>query len=161
MRSRIFVVAVAIGVLGSSRPLVAQNLNLNPPAPQFTVATSVTFTIPLKLTQLSPDLEKIRVFCAVGGEALAPLPMAMTTMDALPRDEMPVVAGQLVATMSVLVPIYAELLQNPAGKTAEYQCFLAGFSKSLQNWGEFSETSTVPAFLLKPTPAPIKGTFAW
>lgn len=161
MHSRILAVAVALGGMVSSRPLLAQYI-LSPQMPPLTVATTVTFTIPLKLTQLSPDVEKVGVFCLVGGDGLLrPSWASGVTMDLLPKDEMPVVTGQLVATMSVLVPIYAELLQNPTGKTADYQCWLAGFSKSLQSWQEFSETSTVPAFVVKPTPAPIRGTFIW
>jgi len=119
----------------------------------------VTFEMPVNLTQLSPDIERVRVSCWIASSAL---PFAApTSPDVFPKDESPVVLGQVVKTMTVLFPIPTGALQDPIGKTAEYMCLLMGFSKSLQRWDGFSETSTVPAFRIKPTPAPIQGTFVW
>jgi hypothetical protein len=167
MRIGVSAVITALLALGPHRALAAQ-FNLNPSDPQtanWTLATTVTFTIPIKLTQLSPDLQKVRAVCVVMGggfsSAATPLFSNSNLLNWLANAEMMVLAGQVVATLSVTVPIWAELLEDPIGKTAEYRCGLQGFSKSLLRWDSFSETSTVQGLLLKPTPPPIQGPFKW
>ena len=166
MRIGIYVIAVAACVLGKADTLVAQ-INWPGTQPtsstsQLTVATTVTFNIPVNLTQLSPDLEKVMAVCVVTSEALAQPPVNTTNVTALPNDQIPVVNGQVIATMRVLVPIYAEFLKADAkDKEAQYQCALMGFSRSAQGWGQFSESSPAAALLLKPAPLPITGTFRW
>lgn len=156
MRTRFAIAVVTAWVLGT--PGVSHA--------QFTVAqlsgagTSVTLILPVNLTQLSSDLELVRLRCGVFSEALI-APSYMTGEASVPKDEVLVLGGQLVTTMKVMVPIPAEFLKDPVGKSAEYQCAIDGFSKSLQRWDMFSETSTVPAFLLKPAPSVIRGTFTW
>lgn len=132
-------------------------------------ATAVTFTVSVNLTQLSPDLERVRVICYIKPSAVLVYPSIMSTTlqpnaEQFPyRSEMWVAAGQVVGTMSVVIPIPAEWLKEPIGKTAEYECWLQGFSTSLKQWGFFSDPPSAPAFLLKPAPAPtlLHGTFVW
>lgn len=78
----------------------------------------------------------------------------------LSKDELPVVSGQVVGTMRVVVPFASEWFTNPIGQSARYDCVLWGLSRSLGKWDLLSETSTVPAFLVKPLPR-MGGTFVW
>lgn len=130
--------------------------------------TTITFTVPVHLTQLSPDLARVRMACAIlPSSVLVYSPdenWKITTFDfdALPKDELPVASGQLVATLRVVYPIDAGRLKPSAiGQPAQYECRLQGFSTSLQAWDAFSATPKAPAFLLNPAPAPVKGTFFW
>ena len=128
-------------------------------------ATSVTFTMQVNLTQLSPDLEKVRLICAIMPSDVFKPPTnylsSQAAMEAMPKDEIPAVAGQVVGTLRVIFPIAAEWLINPGGKDAQYTCQLFGLSRAEQKWGVFSETSTIPALMLKPAPQQITGTFPW
>jgi len=147
MLPRILAATTAVLVLGVPRSVAAQ--------------TMVTIEAPVNLTKLSPDLEKVRLQCGLGSDAIAPNTAFASALAKGVQDELPVMAGQLVTTMRAVFPIPEGVLQDPIGKTAEYMCGILGFSKSLQRWDQFSETSTVPAFQLKPTPAVIQGTFVW
>ena len=120
--------------------------------------TTVTITLPVNLTQLSPDLERVGFRCRIVTEAASGLNLPESWWY---QDEGPVFGGQLVTTMKVMMVIPVEWLKDPIGKTGEWWCSLMGFSKSLRRWDFFSETSSVPAFLLKGLPAEIKGTFVW
>lgn len=140
------------------------------PAASQTIATAITFTLPLNLTQLSSDLEKVRFICAIGESSVFKYPPLLLQSTSsgnfdnwFAKQDLPVVAGQLVATMSVVHPIAPEwFVGNPSGQTADYTCFLMGFSRSRQTWGAFSETTTDPTYLLKPAPqGPMQGTFKW
>lgn len=131
-------------------------------------ATTVTFTMPVNLTQLSPDLSRVRMVCAIlPNTVLVYSPaenVAVTSfdIDALPKDELPVASGQLVATLRVVYAIDAGWLKkDPAGSTWQYECRLQGFSTSLQLWEFFSSTPKWPVFLLNPAPAPVKSSFIW
>lgn len=119
----------------------------------------VTFQVPLNLTKLATDITKVRVFCEilsaalvtgnlVGGPALA--------------TEVPVSAGQVVSTATVVIPINS--LDTSKATSAQYHCQLEGFSQTLQRWYPFSETATDARFRLSPTPGLIPasgGTFTW
>jgi hypothetical protein len=143
--------ATAAWTLGTASPLAAQ-----------TMATTITFSVPVNLTQLSPDLERVRLICMIMPSEVLKYPTGFgNNMEQLPRDEMWVTGGQVVNTMRVVFPIATEWLVNAVGKTANYQCQLMGYSKSLQQWGPFSETSSVPTFFLKGLPNAIGGEFVW
>lgn len=118
-------------------------------------ASDVTFTVPLNLKNVSSDIAKVAVFCRIRSAAIT------TTRDGtLSRQvEVPVTGGQLVTTVSVVVAVSG--LDNPVGNPATYECSLTGFSTSLQRWDVFSDTHTVPAFRLTPTPAGLTGSFKW
>jgi hypothetical protein len=125
--------------------------------------TAVTFNVPVSLTQLPPDIERVGVACLVTSSAMtsASPPIAGASVANWPRDEAWVVLGKVEKTMQVVFPFGAGWLQDPIGKGAEYRCGLIGFSRALQQWQAFSESHTVPAFRLQVNPPNIMGTFVW
>ena len=132
-----------------------------------TYETAVTFTLPVNLTQLSPDLERVRFLCIIQpGQTLIYPPavsqaMATSMLLSWPnRDELPVVSGKVVGTMRIVYPLATEWFVNPIGQSATYSCGLLGYSTSLQRWEMFSATSPIPAFKLNPEPM-FNGTFVW
>jgi hypothetical protein len=155
MRTRLAIAVVTAWVLGTPEVSHAQLGG----ALLSGAGTSVTLVLPVNLTQLSSDLERVRLRCGVASGALT---WPSSTLEQIEfKDEVPAFGGQLVTTMKVMVLIPVEYLKDPIGKTADYFCSIEGFSRSLQRWGAFSETSTVPALLLKPAPSVIQGTFTW
>ena len=126
--------------------------------------TAFTFTMQVNLTQLSTDLEKVGLMCAINPSTVFKMPAPSTMqgmIEVMAKDYLPVVAGQVVGTLRAVFPIPAEWLVNPIGQPGDYTCMLLGLSRSEQKWGAFSETSTIPALLLKPAPQQITGTFKW
>jgi len=131
--------------------------------------TFVSFDVPLNLTQVSPDIEKVRITCQFGGsDGLVIVDKYLyTEADKFAaglwrQQEFPVMAGQVVINARMVFPIGADLLPaNPVGKEVKYDCVLMGFSKSLKVWNSFNETHAVAAFRLKPTPEQIIGSFVW
>ena len=162
MLPRIAGVATAALLLSTSNPLAAQFGSLPPGI----LVTAVTFTVPLNLTQLPPDLERVKVTCGVGGEGTGISGNPLFTLPPLSSEQYPfkqelfVTAGQVVATASIQVVVFMDGQNPPTGKTAQYGCSVVGYSKSLNRWEEFSETPSSPVFMLKPAPA-IQGTFIW
>lgn len=141
MLSRKLGATLALAALSAPRSLAAQ--------------TMVTFEVPVNLTQLAPEIIKIRVRCEIKSTAIvAPNAGAVSTMD-----ELPVLGGSLVTTMRVVIAFPVGTLQAPIGKTAQYQCDLQGVTAS--GLGGFSETTSITAFQLKPTPPSLAGTFVW
>ena len=133
-----------------------------------TVVTTVTFSIPLNLTNLSPDLARVRLVCAIlpGGSLVYSKSEndAASTFDvnALPKADLPVVGGQVQATLSLDYPIWDGWLKAGInGSTNQYECRLQGFSMTSQTWDYFSATPKDPAFLLTPAPVPIKNSIVW
>ena len=126
-----------------------------------TLETAVTFLVPLSLTGLSPDLERIRVSCTILPDTVlntyyTPTPGGIPT----PQIEAAVTSGRVVTTLSVLVYV-VDVPPTASGKESYYQCNIDGYSKTLKRWGFFSETATDAVFRLTPTPAPINGTIKW
>jgi len=124
---------------------------LGPAASAWAQATSVKFKVPVRLSDLSPKIERVQVRCSVsstapGGTASVPQELAVT-------------GGQVAATATVVLSFAA--LEDPAGKTATYNCALTGFDKTKGAWRSFREDHPEAAFRLSPTPAPITGSFAW
>jgi len=144
MNARIVVVALTACLVAAPNLVVAQT----------TTGSDVTFKVPLNLTQVSSDIAKVAVWCVISSTAI-------TTRDGKlsKQEDLPVSGGQLVTTATVVVAVSG--LDNPVGKVAGYECRLSGFSTSLQRWDVFSETQTVPAFRLSPTPAVLQGSFVW
>ena len=124
------------------------------------VATTVTFVVPVNLTQLSPDLEKVRLACVVYSNATLVVPPGSVLRPGS-EEEMVVTSGQVVTALRVIIPILSSWLQDPVGKRADYGCHLEGYSKSLGRWDLFSDTATNPAFRLTPKPAELFGSFVW
>ena len=170
MRVRFFTISLIVLALGGARPVRAQAV--------------VSFDVPVNLTQVHGDIERVRVICGVMSEAIVPAPLAnsgssgslgdwsnLTSSstsiygDNLPltagRHEMPVFNNQVVATLRVIVTIPAEWLVNPIGKKAQYSCGVMGYSRTVQKWGLFSDQSTELAFKLKVVPEVFQGEFVW
>jgi hypothetical protein len=126
-----------------------------------TLETSVTFLVPVKLTQLSPDLEKVRLHCLILADTVlntyyTPTPAGLPILS----PEAWVTSGQVVTTMSLTVYVVS-VPPTAIGKESYYQCNIDGYSKSLQKWGFLTETATDAAFRLTPTPMPINGKIVW
>ena len=139
--------------------VLALALPMTTSAQTTTVETSVTFLVPVNLTQLSPDIERVRLLCGVMSAAMtptlppnAPLPILMA--------EAVVISGQVNTTLRSEFLVLSGWLQDPVGKQAAYQCGLQGYKKSAQQWGFFDDASTDPVLRLKPTPN-LSGTFVW
>jgi hypothetical protein len=139
--SKILRTTLVLAALSAPRSLAAQ--------------TMVTFEVPVNLTQLAPEITKIRVYCVIKSTAI----VAPNAGNQSGTDELPVLGGQLVTTMRVVISFPAGTLQAPTGKTAQYQCDLQGVTAS--GAGGFSETTSVTAFQLKPTPPSLTGNFVW
>jgi hypothetical protein len=155
MRLKTCAAVIAISGLGAPGLASAQQLSGE--------ATSVTFTLPVKLTQLPPDLERVRLSCFLTSLALRlPSGPSLLFPESLfrPVDDVLVTSGQLITTMKVVYWLPVELFDNPIGKTAEYECGLQGYSKALQRWDILQEAATAPVFTVKPTPQ-AKGSFVW
>jgi hypothetical protein len=116
----------------------------------------VTFTVPLNLTQMSPDITKVAVWCRITGPAIHTRSgNIQAQVELVPQ------AGQVVTTPTVVVAWVNTDMTDPTGTQASYTCSLSGFSNSLQRWDVFREDHPTPAFRLKPTPTELTGTFVW
>lgn len=124
------------------------------------VVASITFVVPVNLTQLSPDLEKVRLACVIASSPVFVIPTGYGPSPNA-EDEMPVMNGQVVTTLRAVIFIQSSWLQDPIGKDADYGCALEGFSKSLARWDRFADNAPDPVFRLKPTPQSIWGKFVW
>ena len=126
-----------------------------------TVATTITFVVPVNLTQLSPEILKVRAFCSVLPSAVLVWPQSGPSPAV--TDEMDVHSGQLITVFRVAIPILSTSLQDPLGKRADYACQLEGFAKG--RWAIFSETASDPTWRLKlqqpSSPFLIQASFIW
>jgi hypothetical protein len=143
-----FVSFVTAGLLvvagGASSPAEAQTVG------------DVTFIVPLNITQMSPDITKVAVWCKITGPAITSRSGNIgAQVELVPQ------GGHVVATDTVVVHWPPTDLTNPAGTDASYSCSLSGFSNSLQRWDVFREDHLTPVFRLKPTPTELTGTFRW
>lgn len=157
MSLRIFAAASAISLALSATAAAQSN--------------DVTFTIPLNLTRLLPDLSKVAVECTIqGGGATSPL-FVFGRDGVTGRTEINVTGGQVVATAAVLIPVGTA--NPPVGTNVPYSCTLSGFSAAQNVWGplvaQSNSPSQNPAFRIWPNPAPefpsqafiIGGEFFW
>ena len=131
------------------------------------VATIITFNLQLNMTNLSPDLERVRLACFIQSPAYSwQIPTNSGTPGAwaamLPGAEIYADQGKAVGTLSVQFPIAtAYLAPDAVGKQATYGCMLIGYSSSLQRWDTLGSQQTTPAFRVSTTAAPMTGTFVW
>jgi hypothetical protein len=130
-------------------------------AQTFTIETSVTFLLPVNLTQLSPDIERVKVICMISSPALTPTGLPPGAPFPIIASEALVSSGQVNTTLRTEFPIYSGWLVDAIGKQAVYQCGLQGYKKSTQHWDFFDEASADPVFRLKPTPPGLQGSFVW
>ena len=129
----------------------------------------VTFSVPINLTLLQPDVEKVKVECFIFSDAITVNRQPQKTGSGIAYgpgqvsgvQEIPVSAGRAVATANVVVVVAANL-QDPIGKQAQYNCMLRGFSRSQQTWKVFQTTyESNTAFHLTPPAENLRGTFTW
>jgi hypothetical protein len=112
-----------------------------------TIATAQTnpgdiaFTVPVNVTQLFPDIAKIRVTCGVESEAITlgrrEVKGVLEPGRVSNAVELPVSGGQVVTSVNIVVSV-AGVLENPTGKTARYVCSLDGYSSAQQTWKPFN-----------------------
>ncbi len=128
-----------------------------------TTGADVTFTMPVNLTQLSPDIGKVEVNCNIFSSAIPIHAGTLGGLQGVPgysgHQDIVVSGGKAVATATVVVPIPS--LINAVGQTATYSCTLKGFSTSLQQWGAFDASTHANAWHLTPPPADLTGSFVW
>jgi hypothetical protein len=123
---------------------------------------TITFTMPLKLTNVPSDIARISIFCHIQSVAiLTSEQRASAQVEFLVRDGQVITETYELVTSATVQIRPANLDPNALGKQATYQCSLNGFSRSLQRWDVFNETHTEPAFRLSPTPVPLTGSFVW
>lgn len=146
---------LGLSILLSAMPWVTHTLV----AQTATVATTITFVVPVNLTQLSPDLEKVRVACVIQPSSALVWPTSQTGPAPTLEEAMDVKSGQVVTAFRIIMPILSSWLQDPIGKRADYSCALEGYSKG--RWDRFSETASDSAWRLTPTPQSIYGSFTW
>ena len=129
-------------------------------------SSDVTIRVPLSLTQLAPDISKVRVLCAIRSSVVR----VVTTIDRygnaiagpMADRELPISGGQAVVTLDLAVPIPPSSFTGPSvGQNATWECGLTGFSTSGNRWDAFNATHANPAFRLSPTPGTITGNFTW
>ena len=144
--------------LGISTAILSAAFMLGVTATGLAQSSDVTFQVPVNLTRLSADLTKVAVYCEITSDAL---PLIGPVHKATKQVELTPSGGQLVQTVSVVVPI--PILDTSNGKTAAaYQCMLSGFSQSLQRWSPFGDSQTLPVqFRLSPSPQSLIGNFTW
>ena len=130
-------------------------------AQTFTIETSVTFLLPVNLTQLSPDIEKIKLLCLITSPAMTPTGLPPNVPFPMIASEAVVSSGQVNTTLRTELPIFSGWLVDAVGKQAAYQCALQGYKKSAQQWNFFDEASPDPVFRVKPTPPGLQGSFVW
>lgn len=120
----------------------------------------VTFQVPLKLTRLSPYVSKVAVICKFG--------LNIDTIEGnrfllTNRVEVPVSAGQVVTTASVVVAIPSDPIFKP-GQSLNYNCALAALSSEPgvgSDWQPFDPKAKGTSLNVSPTPLPITGKFVW
>lgn len=145
MRSRLLGAALLLVAITAPRSLSAQ--------------TMITLEVPVNVTKLSPDVQKIRVMCNLSSDAIVPRSVGEAP-SVTSIDEVPVVGGQAVSTLRVVFTFPVGALKEPIGKNARYDCSLMGVTST--GTGGFSDTiaSTLPLYM-KPPPPTLSGNFVW
>ena len=122
-----------------------------------TVPGDVTFQVPLNLTRLSPYISMVAVTCKFGRN------ITYDRETQTNRVELPVSAGQVVTTVSVVVATPTSTIFKP-GENLEYECALTALSsepRAGSGWQPFDPKAMGESLHVSPTPLPIKGSFAW
>lgn len=119
-----------------------------------TPAGDITFTVPLNLTGLSPDISKVKVNCRIQEFD------SRVIADA--NSETAVSGGAVVSTLSVTFQASnSGFSYTNRTRANQYSCWLVGFFEPQQIWDEFEPNHPIPAFRLEPRPIPINGNFIW
>lgn len=128
------------------------------PAPSVAQTTSaqVTLTVPVDLTNLGPDITKVRVGCSIGSNAIT---NGNANREIIQTQEIPA-SGGVVKTQASLVFNFTQL-NNPVGQTANVVCSLMGWSQSQQKWDQFTGAHPDPSFRTNATISLITTAFVW
>jgi hypothetical protein len=145
---------IIVTVLGAL--LVSGDLAAAPPG-------DVAFTVPLSLTQLSPDLAKVRVACIIRGQSRnTPIGLHTPTAQGLSSEVVVPDTGQINRTVTVLVRMLQ--VNDTWGTSSSYECNLETFTNSTQAWHDHLtlQVQTPGLYLaLSPPPARITGSITW
>lgn len=117
----------------------------------------VTFEVPLNLTRLSPYISMVAVTCKFGRD------ITYDRETQTNRVELPVAAGQVVTTVSVVVAAPTTTIFKP-GEKLEYECALTALSsepRAGSGWQPFDPKAMGESLHVSPTPLPIKDSFTW
>lgn len=120
------------------------------------VSTEVTVTAPVDLTQLSPDITKVRVDCVIQSDAIT---NGNQFKEITKSQEIPVTGGALKTTASIVFALTN--LDNPVGKNATAGCSLWGWSQPGQKWAQFHPAQSDPAFKTNTTVGLSTKAFVW
>ena len=154
----LFVLAImTLTLLGAPASSIAQ-----------TTSAEVTVKVPVNLTQVGPDVAKVRVACELfslaltngTGREISGEPGASNPERYLPKyQEFSVSGGQVGTTASL---VYSAQLNNPVGQPASLVCYLQGWSTSAQSWLGFGATAVNPSFKVTATSTTESGQgFVW
>jgi hypothetical protein len=139
----------------STRSLVAAIALLVLPAAARAQSSDVTLRMPINLTQLSPDIERVRISCKVTSTAIS-----NPGGEVQNSQFFTVAAGQVQAIATIVVGI--PTLDNPAGKSASYLCWLMGWDRVQSRWDMFRPNSAHVAFRVSPSlEDSLTGSFDW
>jgi len=132
------------------------------PSARAAQSSDVTFTIPLNLTQLSPQIEKVFISCEIMSSAILVNRTKNMGRVTPPWLEIPNTSGQIVTTATFVIPLpFGTLSETAPGTSASYVCYLGGYSRTTGQPTSFSETAADPAFRLSPSPTSLYGNFTW
>ena len=132
---------------------------LIPAAATAQTKAEVTLRVPLNLTKLSTDIERVYVVCTLTSNAFSAAGPGGGSVNK--QLSIPASNGQVVDTASVVFSASLDPAKLRSYPTASYQCRLSGFSASLQRADAFSDSHATAAFRLSPTPAVLSGSFNW
>jgi hypothetical protein len=118
-------------------------------------ASDVTFTVPVNLTQLRPEVQGVAVECQITSTAI----IAPTKGSSSGVARFVPTGGRVQTTATVHVPIAR--LDSDSGTAATYRCDLKGQTYANGPWSLFSANAFMLALKLTPQTAPIIGTFNW
>jgi hypothetical protein len=142
MRLRLHAVVLTLCLLASPVVVATQAGDGPPQTVGGASSNTLTFTVPINLTQLLPDVTKVRASCSVESVAITVNrpqgkggPHAGMVFNR--SQELPAANGQVVATATVVVSV-AGVLEDPVGKPAGYICSIEGYSNSQQMWRVFN-----------------------
>ena len=125
------------------------------------MAAELAFKVPINMTQLSPDIAKLRLLCSVSSDAIT---TATNRIVSAPSQEFTVTGGQYISTATVVFSFTA--LDNPVGKIGFVTCHLFGsLTSSPTVFNAFSTTATNPAYKISTssglTTLTINDQFTW
>ena len=124
-------------------------------APQV-ASVAVTLTVPIDLSNLSPDITKVRVGCSIRSTAIT---NGNANQEVIQTQDLPVSGGAIRTQASLVFSLTN--LSNPVGKNADVTCSLMGWSQPKQAWDQFTGAHPDPAFRTNATVGMITTTFVF